>query len=136
MKVVFNAEKTDGGLSFNGDITFDKVTLNQGNGMNGENGIFRAPMSGHYKFSFCANSGYEEGWTWKAKNAIVQVFKNGQHLLWITNSKAKDANLAYVWIQKLDKGDTVSFKVDSKSHLRADSFVPLNFNGELIVMET
>ena len=44
-KVIFNALKTDGGHAFTGEVTFNRVTLNEGNGMR-SNG-FTAPIAGH-----------------------------------------------------------------------------------------
>eukprot|EP00093_Oithona_nana_P008215 08215.XXX_475410_475526_1 [CDS] Oithona nana genome sequencing. len=37
---------------------------------------------------------------------------------------------------QLNKGETVSLEVFSTSYLCADSWFPVNFNGELVFMET
>ena len=57
-KVIFSAMKgPESGTNFYGDITYDHLVLNLGNGFNIENGIFTVPISGTYRFSFdsCLN---------------------------------------------------------------------------------
>jgi len=133
-KIIFNAKKTDGGHAFNGKITFNQITLNVGNGMTSDG--FVAPIAGHYKMSFSAMGGIHK----YGINTYVEVYKNGSVELWIghrNNAKENDGNnISYDWIWKLNKGDKVTFRVPSTSYLRARSDVPLNFNGELVFVET
>ena len=56
-KVIFSAMKgPESGTNFYGDITYDHLVLNLGNGFNIENGIFTVPISGTYRFSFAGQS--------------------------------------------------------------------------------
>jgi len=132
--VLFNAEKTNGGLAFNGKITFNQITLNVGNAMSSDG--FVAPIAGHYKMSFSAHGGVGK----HGINTYVGVYKNRSWAFWIgdsNNGKENDGNsISYDWIWKLNKGDKVTFRVPSNSYLRADSRAPVNFNGELVFVET
>ena len=127
-KVIFNAQKTDGGDEFNGNITFNDVTLNVGKGMSSDG--FVAPIDGHYRLSFSAigtMNKYELS-TW------VKVYKNEVMAMYIGDSneckKSDGNNISHNWIWKLNKGDTVSFEVNSESYLRSFLTEPVNFNGE------
>ena len=134
--MIFNAKKTDGGRAFTGKITFNDMTLNKGNGMNGADGTFTSPIAGHYRFTFSAIGGIEKygikTWVW--------VYKSGSFALLIgdnNNSKSSSGNsISYDWIMQLNKGITLSLEVFSTSYLCADSWFPVNFNGELVFMET
>ena len=132
--VLFNAEKTNGGNAFNGKITFNQITLNVGNAMSSDG--FVAPIAGHYKMSFSAMGGYEK----YGINTYVRVYKNGSWEFSIgdsNNGKWSDGNnISHDWIWKLNKGDKVTFEVSSTSYLRARSDYPVNFNGELVFVET
>ena len=132
--VLFNAEKMDGGDAFNGKITFNRITLNVGNAMSSDG--FVAPIAGHYKMSFSAQGGFGKYgiYTW------VHIHKNGSFAFSFGDSnKDKDSegdNISYDWIMKLNKDDKVTFEVYSKYYLCATSYVPVNFNGELVFVET
>jgi len=133
-KIIFNSEKTDGGLAFNGKITFNQITLNVGNAMTSDG--FVAPIAGHYKMSFSAMGGYKK----YGIDTFVWVHKNGSSAFWIgdsNNGKWSDGNnISYDWIWNLNKGDKVTFEVPSAYYLRARSDHPLNFNGELVFVES
>ena len=73
--VIFNALKTNGGDAFTGNIDFNEITLNVGNGMNSDG--FVAPLDGFYKFSFSAMGGFEK----YGIDTLVDVFKNGAKAL-------------------------------------------------------
>ena len=133
-RVIFNAEKTDGGIAFTGKISFNRVTLNVGSGMSSDG--FVAPYDGHYKMSFSAvGSFYKEGiYTW------VKVQKNGSRVFWIADgndARSSHGNqISHDWIMELKKGDKLTFEVHSRSYLTADSIVPVNFNGQLVLAES
>ena len=57
-------------------IPFDQIVLNQGNGLNLSNkGVFTAPRTGIYHFTFKGNSW--NGSFLKPKNLIIQIRHNG-----------------------------------------------------------
>jgi len=74
----------------------------------------------------------------------VDVYKNGSYAFWFGGSntdKEVDGNNIYNnisrdWIWKLNKDDKVTFIVLNNSYLGAHSDFPLNFNGELVFVET
>ena len=164
-KVIFQAEKTDGGNAFNGEIKFNNITLNIGNAIDQE-GVFRAPMDGTYRFSFSAATGFEK----YALNAEVLVYQNGTYKFSIVDSNnegwSDGNNLSYSWIWSMTEGETVTFGVsvladgiipqllaagldqldllsqfakdgiqEGESFLRADTSVPVIFTGELVYAE-
>merc|ERR1711953_527140 len=47
-KVIFNAQKTEGG-NVRGNLTFDRVDINIGDGFDGSSGVFKVPVTGIYK---------------------------------------------------------------------------------------
>lgn len=131
-KVIFNARKTNGSDAFNGDIIFNEVTLNVGNGMNPD--CFVVPITGHYRLSFSAMGAYEKDGT----DTFVHVRKNGSMVFQIGDSdnEISGNNISHNWIWNLKKGEKVSFAVHSASYLRAWSQFPVNFNGQLVFVET
>ena len=132
-KVVFNAVKNNGGWAITGDIDFNKITLNIGNGMKSTG--FVAPYSGHYKFSLSAMTGFKK---WGIRN-YVDVLLNGDVQFGIGDSndgsKSDGNNFNYVWIMQVGKGQSVSLKIGSGSYLCADTDVPITFTGELVHLE-
>ena len=121
-------------MALTGNINFNQVTLNVGNGMSSEG--FVAPMAGHYKMYFLARG---ESWYSGGSNTYVLISKNGQFEFNIGHSN--DGKLRYGnnvsdgWIIFLKKGDKVTLQVDRGSNIRADSWWPVNFNGELVFAE-
>ena len=134
-KIIFNAQKTDGGDAFTGQIIFNEVTLNVGNGMNNDG--FVAPIAGFYQFSFSAMGGLDKF----GINTSASVDKNGRYQFDIADSNNDESsdgnNISYNWIWKLNKGDKVSFRASYQaSYLRAVTHSPVNFNGQLVFVET
>ena len=139
--MIFNALKTDGGAAFAGKIVFNELTLNEGNGMTSDG--FVAPVNGYYKFSFSAMSGLKKWGLF----TYVKVYKNESGKFSIGDSnegeKSDGNSLSHDWIWKLNMGDKVSFSVqpvkdigdDYECYLRADSDCPVNFNGQLVLVE-
>ena len=139
-KIIFNAFKTNGGNAFKGKIIFNNVTLNVGNGFNSADGTFRAPISGHYKFAFSAIGGIGGDDT-TGIDTWVEVYKSGSHEFSIGDSNngyySDGNNISYDWIWSLNRGDTVSLKVyGGESYLSSTSHRPVNFNGQLVFVET
>ena len=131
-KVIFNAKKTKGYSDVTGDLTFDQVDINIGNGFDGSSGIFKAPVSGIYKISFSGQSSFG-----RFDNTYIWVVKNGDEILkiWDSNDaeKADVNNVSYTWIMRLVKGDKL--KLNSMNYLYAGFYSPLTFTGELIHIE-
>ena len=129
--MIFNALKTNGGLAFSGKVIFNELTLNEGNGMKSDG--FVAPVDGYYKFSFSAMSGYEKWGLF----TYVQVYMNESWIFSIGDSndgKRSDGNnMSHDWIWKLSIGDKVSLTV--RNYLRAQKTFPVNFNGQLVLVE-
>ena len=121
-------------MAFNGNVIFNDVTLNVGNAMSSDG--FVAPIAGHYRLSFLAIGAFEK----KGINTWVHVYKNGSEQFKIGDSndgKQSDGNnISHNWIWYLNKGDKVSLEVNTFSYLRATWDNPLNFNGELVFVET
>ena len=136
---MFNAQKTDGGDAFTGDITFNKITLNIGNGMKSTG--FVAPYSGHYRFSLSAMTGYSRFGTYN----YVKVFLNGVEQFAIGDSnedrQSDGNNLSYVWHMKVQKSQSVTLSIIDASFLNAGGpgspygVVPITFTGELVHLE-
>ena len=111
-KIIFNAQKTDGGDAFTGQIIFNEVTLNVGNGMNSDG--FVAPIAGFYQFSFSAMGGLHKF----GISTSASVDKNGVYQFDIADSNTDDSsdgnNISHNWIWKLNKGDEVTLRAYSK----------------------
>ena len=70
----FQAIKNSGG-SFYGDITFDALDVDAGlEGMDIHTGIFTAPFSGIYKFSYSGVVRCEESYIYVKKNGVDQFY--------------------------------------------------------------
>lgn len=54
--VFFNAYRTFGYEAYGETVTYDKVRINVGDGMNPSTGVFTAPKNGYYLFLFTAYS--------------------------------------------------------------------------------
>ena len=129
--MIFNAQKTKGYSDITGDLTFDQVDINIGNGFDGSSGIFKVPVSGIYHLSFSGQSAN--------KNTVtaIYVYKNGLPMFRIydtnevENSNAH--NVSYTWMMTLVQGDEL--KLNSHHYLLANSDERLTFTGELIHIE-
>ena len=110
------------------------MTLNVGNGMNSDG--FVVPIAGHYRLSFSAIGALGK----YLINTAVSVGKNGAYEFSILDSSkgnTSDGNsISHNWIWKLNKGDRVSLFVSRRSYLTATSNSPLNFNGQLVLVDT
>ena len=97
---------------------------------------FVAPITGHYRLSFSGMGGFEK----TGINTWVHVRKNGKNEFEFGDSndgpKSDGNNISHNWIWYLNKGDKVSLEVNTFSYLRATRAHPLNFNGELVFVET
>ena len=58
-------------------IKFDVVKSNDGNGMNAQTGLFTAPVSGRYFFSFSGVKEDRDGFSGSDKHMAVSLRRNG-----------------------------------------------------------
>ena len=127
-KVIFSAVKSSGD-NFKGNITFDTLVINLGDGFDAGSGTFVVPTSGTYRLSFSSQSGFD-------KNDFTEVYvhKNGKTVLtiWDSNESEKgDANnVSYTWLINLTRGDRVN--LSSENYLHADTRYQVTFTGELV----
>ena len=128
-KVIFSAMKgPESGTNFYGDITYDHLVLNLGNGFNIENGIFTVPISGTYRFSFAGQSASK----W-AGQTYIYIKKNGAKIynIWDGNGEnQRDKNISYTWLMNLTQNDKVNLHTYNRLYARSD--YPVIFTGELI----
>ena len=116
----------------NSDLTFDETTINVGQGLDPETGIFKCPVSGIYAFSFSAVAVADK----KRTFTIVEVYKNERRQFNIhensynenKNDHRANVNLAYVWTMVLQKDDRVQLKLGHGKSL----YYPVWFNGWLL----
>ena len=128
-KVIFSAMKgPESGTNFYGDITYDHLVLNLGNGFNIENGIFTVPISGTYRFSFAGQSARG-----LAGPTYIYIKKNGAKIynIWDGNGETHgDKNISYTWLMNLTQNDKVNLHTYNRLYARSD--YPVIFTGELI----
>ena len=110
-KVIFAAVRSSSGNLDSGTITYDSLTTNIGNGMNAATGIFTAPTSGLYMFTFSGVTAYEN-----TAAVTIDVYKSLSHIFVIDDeedktSGANERNIGYSWIFDLSTGDTVYLSI-------------------------
>ena len=127
-KVIFNAQVTYGGEDHKvtGNLTFDRVNINIGDGFDGPTGIFEVPISGIYQMSFSGLGRYALG-------PSIIVFKNGYKQFDLYDFWLETYYVSYTWMMSLVQGDEV--QLDSVAQLLATSDYPLTFTGQLIHIE-
>ena len=118
-------------------ITYTDVIANVGQGMDPNTGIFEAPVSGIYSFSFSALSDSTE-----ALNGYATRIKVIKNLLghWSEFDIFQDAgtnafmeNLSFSWMMSLYKGDKIHLAMNTwGAKLLTTDDHPLYFNGQLL----
>jgi len=120
-------------------ITYTDVIANVGQGMDPNSGIFEAPVSGIYSFSFSALSDSTEALNGYATR--IKVIKNllGDYIeskFDIFQSGTRDGfreNLSFSWMMSLYKGDKIHLAMNSwGAKLLTTDDHPLYFNGQLL----
>ena len=131
-KVMFSGVRKNY-ISNDSDLTFDETTINVGQGLDPETGIFKCPVSGIYAFSFSAVAVADKERTF----TIVEVYKNERRQFNIHEKSSNEhkndhgpnvVNLAYVWTMVLQKDDRVQLKLGHGKAL----YYPVWFNGWLM----
>ena len=96
-------------------ITFNDVVSNQGNGFNGRTGLFKAPVSGVYAFTFTGRN--SERSTPKSSRVITRIFVYHNEVFKVNLSNGHEGDhfsmISGSWQMRLDKNDAVQLKVAS-----------------------
>ena len=123
--MIFSALRMYGG-DYDSLITYDRLVVNIGNGMNIENGVFRAPFGGVYFFTFMATTGADN------HEVKVSVRKNEVTQVVITDAGGSSYNsLSGSWMLVLEQNDEVYMNVDV-GHLGQYYDWYTTFTGQLI----
>ena len=131
----FSVLRKSGTLKGNNWINFTKCEINVGNAMNKTTGIFKAPISGIYEFSFSGRGGIEDQYT------EVEVYKNDRFdrkigdYGWGKPDAIRSWQGGYNWKLKLDENDTVKLWLLSPEDSYNLYFVGktyMSFSGKLI----
>ncbi|XP_003454799.1 complement C1q tumor necrosis factor-related protein 3 [Oreochromis niloticus] len=113
---------------FNTDqtIIYNKVFINTGNAYNELTGIFTAPVSGVYFFTYFCHSG-------GVRKTSLHLYKNNEVILHIHDHQSADAadNGGNAVFLQLQQGDTVYVRLKANSHVYRSSTVT-NFSGFLV----
>ena len=129
-KIFFAARKTSPGGSFDGEITYDIVDINEGAGFDQQTGKFRAPEGGTYFFTF-------SGLTSNSKSSTyVRVYKDGSlhHVIYDGNDADTGNNINGSWMFSLSKGEEIHLEV-TRGKLWASSDLPVIFTGNLLKLD-
>ena len=126
--MAFSGVKKSGG-NFGGRITYDSSAVNFESALNLTSGVFTAPSSGTYYFSFSALTGSSRGKT------TVTVYKKGVKAFEI-NERNVDGTMhsfSYSWVEPLNAGDTIVLDVTSHK-LYVSGTYSVVFNGFSLVI--
>ena len=139
-------DQFDGGVKFSaykdyGDtltgplsLVFDNVVINNGNGYDSKNGVFRAPSNGIYSFQF---SGQQHSTT-SGSYFAIGIRKNGVNLFYFLDTASNSDhygaynNVNFQWELELKEGDEINLRLYNGKSLFTDSYRRLYFSGQLI----
>ena len=126
--MAFSGVKKSGG-NFGGRITFDSSAVNFESALNLTSGVFTAPNSGTYYFSFSALTGSSRGKT------TVTVYKKGAKAFEINekNDEGTMHSFSSSWVETLNAGDTIVLDVTSHK-LYVGGTYSVIFNGFSLVI--
>lgn len=113
-------------LIYGGDLSFNKIIVNQGYGLSEETGTFVAPIGGIYFMSFAAP---------KYKQGVIHIIvsKNGRQEFRIReyDSSNYQDNIQWSWMMDLQAFDQVTLNAPPNSIYCSDS-IRITFSGFLI----
>ncbi|XP_073718730.1 cerebellin 18 [Misgurnus anguillicaudatus] len=120
-----------GPFTSNVSISYQSVSLNQGNGYNPALGIFTAPHAGLYSFSFTAYSRVGDTDRLYQK---MQLVKNGQVIAssWEDNREDSEDSSSQTVLLKVQRGSQVYVELLSGRQLCGDTQGSNAFSGYLI----
>ena len=139
-------DQFDGGVKFSAykdygdtltgplDLVFDNVVINNGNGYDSKNGVFRAPSNGIYSFQFSGQQSTTTG----GNEFGIDIMNNGARLFGILDTASNSGhynyrnNVNYQWELELKEGDEINLQLSSGDTLLTDSYRRLYFSGQLI----
>ena len=125
--VIFSAYKAEyGGSYVFGDVTYDTLVENVGNGLDIRTGVFTVPQTGLYLLSFSGMSITDGTWT------NVGFLLNGVEVFHLVSESSEEMQnrLGETWILNLEINDQVNLKVNL-GLLYSNSKQRINFNGYL-----
>ena len=138
--VIFTAVKSEFGSYIIEDqtITFDETETNIGNGMNPSTGIFTAPVSGTYSFSF---SGYIGQDVWHDANALLRVYRSDESdtidlydMIGTVGDMFQILQVSYTWTMSLDQSDEIYLKFpNNKLYVPYSNAKLARFYGQLVM---
>ena len=131
-RVIFSTLRKFNVVNPNEIVTFTNTPINVGEGMDGGTGVFTAPVSGFYSFSFSA-----QGDTLAPDTDII-MYRNDVYDFRIAdhnkNGNYDMGNIAYSWNIRLDQNDRIYLKLTEESNsLFCSSSVYAWFNGHLLM---
>ena len=135
--IKFSAYITDAGVQTGPlDLVFDNVVINNGNGYDSKNGLFRAPSNGIYSFQF---SGQQHQTTLDTVAFQLMIKKNGGTVFHIEDTPSNSDhygnrnNVNYHWEFELKDGDNINLELHEGSTLYThSSLYRMYFSGQLI----
>ena len=127
--MIFSARRRLGHANTNETITYNDVSINIGEGMNGSTGTFTVPVSGLYAFSFSALTAEAD------PSTDIEVYQNDEDQFRIVdhnkNEQKNMSNIGYSWYMRLEQNDKVYLKVISNVLICTKSSL-VWFNGHLL----
>ena len=119
-------------LYVTGDIGYNVIETNFGNGLNPTYGIFKAPKSGLYEFHFSGQTS-DQG---DGSITSIKVLLNSYNQFYIWDSGVRDGvtdnNLSYSWYFHMYQGDEIKLSLNDGDVLYVDNAARLYFSGKLI----
>ena len=112
-----------GGIS--GDVTYNALVENVGNGLNKNNGVFTCPRSGLYMFSFSGTTYASDNYNGMA----VRVYINGVEDFLIQNTDIEHwEHISHSWLSHLNVNDRVNLRITA-GKMYDSSNMKIHFNG-------